>query len=120
MKVSTMGHAGTRLASVCLFWDHPSLQVPPLITPIIADLNMSYSQMGLVLGSCKLTFIAAAAFAGAALEKWPIRVSLFFGILVDWIRSFHAAVFYVSTLSLVIFALTFLLKDIGDPAPDPS
>ena len=56
--------------------------VSPLITPIIADLNMSYSQMGLVLGSWQLTFIAAAAFAGAALDKWGIRLSLFLGTVV--------------------------------------
>lgn len=56
--------------------------IAPLITPIIADLNMSYSQMGLVLGSWQLTFIATAAFAGAALDKWGIRMSLFFGIVV--------------------------------------
>lgn len=43
--------------------------IAPLITPIIADLNISYSQMGLVLGSWQLTFIATAAFAGAALDK---------------------------------------------------
>ena len=56
--------------------------ISPLITPIIADLQMTYSQMGLVLGSWQLTFIAAAALAGAALDKWGIRRSLFFGTIV--------------------------------------
>ena len=56
--------------------------ISPLITPIIADLQMTYSQMGLVLGSWQLTFIAAAAFAGAALDKWGIRRALFFGTVV--------------------------------------
>ena len=56
--------------------------ISPLITPIIADLQMTYSQMGLVLGSWQLTFIAAAALAGAALDKWGIRRSLFLGTIV--------------------------------------
>lgn len=56
--------------------------ISPLVTPIIADLQMTYSQMGLVLGSWQLTFIAAAALAGAALDKWGIRRALFFGTVV--------------------------------------
>jgi hypothetical protein len=36
----------------------------PLITRILADLNMSYSEMGLILGSWQLTYIGAASGAG--------------------------------------------------------
>ena len=32
----------------------------PLVTPILADLRISYSQMGLILGSWQLTYILAA------------------------------------------------------------
>ena len=54
----------------------------PLITPILADLNMSYSQMGFVLGSWQLTYIAAAGMAGFLIDRWGIRKSLFFGTFV--------------------------------------
>jgi hypothetical protein len=32
------------------------------------------------------------------------------GALVDWLGSFHASIYFVSGLSLLIFALTFLLE----------
>lgn len=42
----------------------------PLVTPILADLDMSYSQMGLVMGSWQLTYIGAAFAAGFLIDKW--------------------------------------------------
>ena len=54
----------------------------PLITPILADLNMSYSEMGFVLGSWQLTYIGAASMAGFLIDRWGIRRSLFFGATV--------------------------------------
>jgi sugar phosphate permease len=56
--------------------------ISPLVTPILTDLKMSYSQMGLVLGSWQLTYIVAATTAGFFLDKWGIRRSLLFGIIV--------------------------------------
>ncbi len=41
----------------------------PLVTPILADLKMSYSQMGLVMGSWQLTYIGAAFAAGILIDK---------------------------------------------------
>lgn len=54
----------------------------PLVTPILADLDMSYSQMGLVMGSWQLTYIVAAFASGFLLDKWGIRKSLFLGTVV--------------------------------------
>lgn len=54
----------------------------PLITPILADLRMSYSQMGFVLGSWQLTYIGAAVMAGFLIDRWGIQRSLFFGAVV--------------------------------------
>lgn len=56
--------------------------ISPLVTPILADLNMSYSQMGFVLGSWQLTYIGASTVAGFFIDKWGIRWSLFFGTLI--------------------------------------
>ena len=55
----------------------------PLVTPILADLKMSYSQMGLVMGSWQLTYIGAA---------------------------FTAAGYFMAALCLVIFGLSFLVE----------
>jgi cyanate permease len=54
----------------------------PLVTPIVNDLNISYSQMGLVLGSWQLVFIVASIGAGNLLDRWCERKSLLAGILL--------------------------------------
>ena len=56
--------------------------ISPLVTPILEDLNMSYSQMGFVLGSWQLTYIGASTVAGFFIDRWGIRRSLFFGALI--------------------------------------
>jgi MFS transporter, CP family, cyanate transporter len=54
----------------------------PLVTPMLRDLDMSYGQMGFVLGSWQLTYIAVAVFTGIFIDKWGIRISLFLGVVV--------------------------------------
>jgi CP family cyanate transporter-like MFS transporter len=56
--------------------------ISPLVTPILADLDMSYSQMGFVLGSWQLTYIGASTVAGFFIDRWGIRRSLFLGTLI--------------------------------------
>jgi cyanate permease len=56
--------------------------ISPLITPILADLDMSYSQMGFVLGSWQLTYIGASTVAGFLIDRWGVRTSLFLGTLI--------------------------------------
>ncbi|MFH0847663.1 MAG: MFS transporter [Chloroflexota bacterium] len=58
-----------------------SRSISPLITPIIRDLNLSYSQMGLILGSWQLTYIVVAVFAGNLIDRWGIRKSLSWGVI---------------------------------------
>ncbi|MCP4625458.1 MAG: hypothetical protein GY850_18360 [bacterium] len=48
----------------------------PLATPILADLELSYSQMGLILGSWQMTYIVAALVAGTILDRWGVRKSI--------------------------------------------
>ncbi|MFC2047940.1 MFS transporter, partial [Chloroflexota bacterium] len=54
----------------------------PLVTPILEDLNISYSQMGLIMGSWPFTYIAVAVIAGAIMDRWGIRKSLLVGIII--------------------------------------
>ena len=44
-----------------------SRSIAPLITPILEDLNISYSQMGFILGAWSLIYIAIAAIGGVLL-----------------------------------------------------
>ena len=59
-----------------------SRAISPLVTPILRDLNMSYSQMGLILGAWQLTYIAVAAISGTIIDKWGVRKSILAGILI--------------------------------------
>lgn len=59
-----------------------SYSVSPLVTPILRDLNISYGQMGLILGSWQLTYIAVAVIAGAIIDKWGVRRPLFVGTVI--------------------------------------
>ena len=54
----------------------------PLVTPIVRDLDMSYSQMGLILGSWQLVFIAASIVAGNVIDRWGERKSILAGALI--------------------------------------
>jgi len=59
-----------------------SRSISPLVTPILKDLDMSYGQMGLVLGSWQMTYIAVAVVAGVIIDKWGVRKSLLVGVVV--------------------------------------
>jgi cyanate permease len=54
----------------------------PLVTPVVKDLNMTYSQMGLLLGSWQLVYIIASIGAGNLIDRWGERKSILAGILV--------------------------------------
>ncbi len=56
--------------------------ISPLVTPILKDLNMSYSQMGIIMGSWQLTYIVVAIIAGTVIDKWGVRKSLFIGTVI--------------------------------------
>jgi len=78
----------------------------PLVTPIIRDLDMSYGQMGFVLGSWQMTYIVFAIGAGVIMDRWGIRRSLFLGALVIGLS---AALRAASTgfFSLLLFVALF-------------
>jgi cyanate permease len=64
-----------------------SRAISPLITPILRDLQISYSQMGLILGAWQLTYIAVAIIGGTIIDRWGIRKSLFTGALIIGLSS---------------------------------
>lgn len=59
----------------------------PLVTPILNDLHMIYSQMGLILGSWQLTYIMMALVAGSILDQWGVRKTLFAGAIIIGLSS---------------------------------
>lgn len=95
-----------------------SHSVAPLITPILKDLGISYSQMGMILGSWPLTFIASSAIAGAIIDKWGIRKSLFVGIVIVGLSEtlrYFANSFATLLLFVALFGLGGPMISIGAP-----
>lgn len=84
---------------------------PPLVTPMLRDLSMSYGQMGFVLGSWQLTYIVVAVFTGIFIDKWGIRTSLFLGVVVI---GFSAVLRYFVGGGMTLM-LTVALFGIGGP-----
>ena len=92
--------------------------ISPLVTPILKDLNISYSQMGIILGSWPLTYIAVAVIAGAIMDRWGIRKSLFVGIIIiglSEILRYFADGFATMLLCVALFGVGGPMISIGCP-----
>jgi len=90
----------------------------PLVTPILADLELSYSQMGLILGSWQLTYIFAALVAGTILDKWGIRKSVAAGALIIGLSAslrYFAGGFLSMLMAVALFGLGGPMISIGGP-----
>ena len=88
-----------------------SRSISPLVTPILKDLNMSYSQMGIIMGAWQLTYIVVAAMGGAIMDRLGIRKTLLFGILIIGLSE---ALRYL-TNSFVALLLFVALFGVGGP-----
>jgi cyanate permease len=90
----------------------------PLVTPILADLELSYSQMGLILGSWQLTYIFAALIAGTILDRWGIRKSIFVGAIVIGLSAslrYFSGGFISMLIAVALFGLGGPMISIGGP-----
>jgi len=78
----------------------------PLVTPILKDLSITYSQMGFILGSWQLTYISVALVAGAIIDRWGVRKSIFVGAAII---GFSSVLRYFATgfLTLMVFVALF-------------
>jgi CP family cyanate transporter-like MFS transporter len=95
-----------------------SRSIFPLVTPILADLRLSYSQMGFILGSWQLTYIFAALVAGAVLDRWGVRKSIFAGAIVIGLSASlrYFTVGFVSMLTAVaLFGVGGPMISVGGP-----
>ena len=92
--------------------------IAPLITPILADLNISFSQMGVILGAWPLTYIVVALVGGTVIDRWGIRKSLFLGILIISLSAglrYFAKGFAFMFLCVALFGLGGPMISIGAP-----
>ena len=90
----------------------------PLVTPILKDLNISYSQMGLIAGAWPLTYIAVAAIGGAIIDRWGIRKAILLGVILTGLSEvlrYFAGGFGTMFLCVALFGVGGPLISIGAP-----
>jgi len=90
----------------------------PLVTPILNDLRIIYSQMGLILGSWQLTYIMMALVAGSILDRWGVRKSLFAGALIIGLSSglrYFTNNFTALLIAVALFGVGGPMISIGGP-----
>ena len=90
----------------------------PLVTPILRDLSINYSQMGLILGSWQLTYILAAMMAGGILDAWGVRKAILAGMLIiaaSAILRFFADGFLFMLMAVALFGAGGPMISIGGP-----
>lgn len=95
-----------------------SRSIFPLISPILRDLNISYSQMGLILGSWQLTYILAALFSGSILDRWGVRKSLLAGAVIMGLSAslrYFAVGFGTLLIIVALFGAGGPMISIGGP-----
>ena len=95
-----------------------SSAISPLITPILKDLAISFSQMGFILGSWQLTYIMAALAAGPVIDRWGVRKSLFVGVVIIGLSAglrYYAHGFFSLMACVALFGCGGPMISIGGP-----
>jgi cyanate permease len=78
-----------------------SSAIAVLVTPIRADLGLTFSEMGVILGSWQLTYIAAAIPLGLLVDRMGLRLALTIGGLLMAASALSRA-FAVDFLSMLL------------------
>ena len=92
--------------------------IAPLVGPIVDDLGMTYSQMGLVLGAWQLVYIVTAYPLGILIDRLGVRRSLGIGIFVMWLSLVLrglAGDFSTLFLAVALFGVGGPIISIGAP-----
>lgn len=95
-----------------------SRAVFPLVTPLLQDLGLTYTQMGVVLGSWQLTYILAALAAGTVLDRWGVRRCLLAGAVLMGLSGgfrFFAVGFWSLLGAVALFGAGGPMISIGGP-----
>lgn len=83
----------------------------PLITAIMTDLQISYSEMGAILGTWQMIYIPFALLTGAIIDRLGVKITLFIGVLIIGLSSFLR--YFASGFGSMLFAVS--LFGLGGP-----
>ena len=95
---------------------HSTLSI--LITPVMNDLNLTYAQMGVILGSWQLVYIFFAQPAGMIIDSLGAYKSLFFGVIFISLSAalrWFAVSFESLLFSVALFGIGGPMISIGLP-----
>ncbi|MFX1415495.1 MAG: MFS transporter, partial [Promethearchaeota archaeon] len=82
--------------------------IPPLVTPIAADLSLTFAQMGVVLGSVILMYIPLAIPIGVIIDRVGLKRMISVGVLFTSTSAIlRAFAFSLETLFLTVFLFGF-------------
>jgi cyanate permease len=92
--------------------------IAPLVAPIMGELNLSYTQMGLVLGAWQLVYIFSAQILGFLIDRLGVYRSILLGVFTISISSFLRGIsggFLSLFSSTALFGFGGPLISIGTP-----
>lgn len=92
--------------------------LPPLVTPIVLDLGLSYAQVGFILGTVLLLYIPLALPVGIFIDRFGTKVSITVGIAVVSLSGVLQSLstnFEMLFLSVAIFGLGGSFLSVGLP-----
>jgi cyanate permease len=92
--------------------------IAPLVSPIMRDLNLTYTQMGIITGAWQLLYIFSAQPLGMIIDRFGVFRSLFLGSLIVSISAlmrFFVTGFVDLFASVALFGLGGPLISIGTP-----
>jgi cyanate permease len=90
----------------------------PLVTPIREELDLSYSQMGVILGAWQLVYIGAAIPVGTMIDRIGTKRALLFGALIIGLSGLTRSLapnFEVMLGAVALFGLGGPIISIGLP-----
>ena len=89
------------------------------ISPLLIDkLNLTYTEMGIILGFWQFVYIFTAIPTGTIIDKWKLKKSVLIGIivmLISMITRGLAIDFYTLMLSVALFGFGGPIASSGSP-----
>ncbi|MFL2682131.1 MAG: CynX/NimT family MFS transporter [Alphaproteobacteria bacterium] len=92
--------------------------IAPIVPYITHDLNISYKQMGLILGAWQFTYMFFALPAGFILDRYGLKASIFLAALIITLSLISRGLsnnFYHMWLAVALFGIGGPLISVGVP-----
>ena len=92
--------------------------IAPLVPYITDDLNITYKEMGLILGAWQFIYIFTALPAGLFVDKYGLKISIFLSAIIIAISLFSRGLsdnFYNMWIAVALFGIGGPLISVSAP-----